>query len=350
MRSPFAYVPAVILFIGAAFVVHTRSQSAIPLAAPLATVLDTVSGYRSKDQVISDEERRVAGMSNYVARVYSVDSAVAFTTLVSYYERQTQGKTIHSPRNCLPGAGWEILTGGTKSVVRLDPKTRKIRTYPIGMYAHDIVLDSKGSAWFNDYFSKPERVGNLNPVTGKVTIYALPSANLPDSAGKPLPYGLHIDAKDRLWATQMAGNTLVRFDTRNIEMKLYKMPEAISGPRRSDIGVDGSIWIPEFDTGYLTRFDPDTETFERFNLGNSAIGPYAAAVDPRGGAVWITGSLDSSLLRFDTKTHAVERYPLPTEPAYTRHVVVDAKTGAVWSAYSSLPTAIPKIVRLDRRD
>ena len=117
MRSPFAYVPAVILFIGAAFVVHTRSQSAIPLAAPLATVLDTVSGYRSKDQVISDEERRVAGMSNYVARVYSVDSAVAFTTLVSYYERQTQGKTIHSPRNCLPGAGWEILTGGTKSVV-----------------------------------------------------------------------------------------------------------------------------------------------------------------------------------------------------------------------------------------
>ena len=117
MRSPFAFVPAVILFIGAAFVAHTRAQSAIPLAAPLATVLDTIPGYRTKDQVISDEERRVAGMSNYVARVYSVDSAVAFTTLVSYYERQTQGKTIHSPRNCLPGAGWEILTGGTKPVM-----------------------------------------------------------------------------------------------------------------------------------------------------------------------------------------------------------------------------------------
>ena len=264
-------------------------------------------------------------------------------------KNETQPAQVRALAFDRKGILWIVL-GGTKSVVRLDPKTRKIRTYPIGMYAHDIVLDSKGSAWFNDYFSKPERVGNLNPTTGKVTIYALPSANLPDSAGKPLPYGLHIDAKDRLWATQMAGNTLVRFDTRNIEMKLYKMPEALSGPRRSDIDVDGSIWIPEFDTGYLTRFDPDSETFERFNLGNSAIGPYAAAVDPRGGAVWITGSLDSSLLRFDTKTHAVERYPLPTEPAYTRHVVVDAKSGAVWSAYSSLPTAVPKIVRLDRRD
>jgi len=117
MHSRLAYVPAAILFAGAAFVVHTRAQSAIPLAAPLTTILDTIPGYRAKDQVISDDERRVAGMSNYVARAYTKDSAVAFTTLVSYYERQTQGKTIHSPRNCLPGAGWEILTGGTKPVV-----------------------------------------------------------------------------------------------------------------------------------------------------------------------------------------------------------------------------------------
>jgi EpsI family protein len=107
----------VILVAGAAFVMHTRGQSAMPLVAPLNTILDTIPGYRTKDQVISDDERRVAGMTNYVARAYSKDSAVAFTTLVSYYERQTQGKTIHSPRNCLPGAGWEVLTPGTKSVM-----------------------------------------------------------------------------------------------------------------------------------------------------------------------------------------------------------------------------------------
>src|SRR4030095_4234959 len=28
---------------------------------------------------------------------------------VGSYDHQTQGKTIHSPKNCLPGSGWEAL-------------------------------------------------------------------------------------------------------------------------------------------------------------------------------------------------------------------------------------------------
>ena len=55
-------------------------------------------------------------MTDYVARVYSRDTVVAFSTLVSYYDHQEQGKTIHSPRNCLPGAGWEILRAGTRTL------------------------------------------------------------------------------------------------------------------------------------------------------------------------------------------------------------------------------------------
>jgi len=111
-----AYVPALILAAGYFLVASTKGQKAVPLAAPIQSVLPSIDGYQMNDQKISDEERRVAGMTNFVARAYSRDSVLAFTTLVSYYDRQTRGKSIHSPRNCLPGAGWEVLVGGTETV------------------------------------------------------------------------------------------------------------------------------------------------------------------------------------------------------------------------------------------
>lgn len=110
------YFPALILALGYVLVAGAKGQRAVPLAAPIEKVLPSVDGYRVQNQKIGDEERRVAGMSNYVARVYLRDSVVAFTTLVSYYDRQTGGKSIHSPRNCLPGAGWQVLSGGTQAV------------------------------------------------------------------------------------------------------------------------------------------------------------------------------------------------------------------------------------------
>jgi EpsI family protein len=116
MHSVRAYVPAVILLVGCGLIWQTHTQQPVPLAAPLTTILPSVPGYTVHDQHVTEEERRVAGMTDYVARAYAQDSIVAFTTLVSYYDRQSQGKTIHSPRNCLPGAGWEVLRSGTRAV------------------------------------------------------------------------------------------------------------------------------------------------------------------------------------------------------------------------------------------
>jgi EpsI family protein len=111
-----AFVPAFVLLVGCGFVWQTHSQRQMALAAPLQSIIPSLDGYSVIDLHIGDDERRVAGMSEYVARAYFRDSAQAFQTLVSYYDRQGQGKTIHSPRNCLPGAGWEVLRGERRAV------------------------------------------------------------------------------------------------------------------------------------------------------------------------------------------------------------------------------------------
>jgi EpsI family protein len=110
------YLPAGLLIAGFALVYSTRSQVAVPLAGSLTTVLPQYGGLTVKEQTITDEERKIAGMTDYVARSYWKDSTVAFTTYVGYYDRQAQGKSMHSPRNCLPGAGWEVLSASTGTV------------------------------------------------------------------------------------------------------------------------------------------------------------------------------------------------------------------------------------------
>jgi EpsI family protein len=110
------FLPAFVLLLGCAFVWQTHTQAPVALSAPLSTTLPKFPGYTAVDQIIGDEERRVAGMTDYSARAYTHDTIADFFTLVSYYDRQGQGKTIHSPRNCLPGAGWEILRGDTRTL------------------------------------------------------------------------------------------------------------------------------------------------------------------------------------------------------------------------------------------
>lgn len=112
-----AYLPAIVLFTGCLLLWRAHAQLTMPPAAPLSTVMPEVKGYRTIDQTVSELEQRVAGMTDYVARAYKRDASVAFTTLVSYYDRQVQGKTIHSPRNCLPGSGWQILRPGRRQIV-----------------------------------------------------------------------------------------------------------------------------------------------------------------------------------------------------------------------------------------
>ena len=111
------YAPFALLFVGFLLVFSTRSQRAVPLVGSLNTVLPSYGQLRVSDQKVEAEERRIAGMTDYVARVYWKDSTVAFQTYVGYYDRQSQGHSMHSPRNCMPGAGWEILRADTGSIV-----------------------------------------------------------------------------------------------------------------------------------------------------------------------------------------------------------------------------------------
>ena len=110
------WIPAAAFGAGCVMLLSVQRQQVMALREPLETLPSQYEGFRGYDEVISEEEQRVAGMSDYVLRSFTRDSLIAFSVYVGYYEQQTQGRTIHSPRNCLPGAGWEALSAGRQPV------------------------------------------------------------------------------------------------------------------------------------------------------------------------------------------------------------------------------------------
>lgn len=113
----YRWVPAGILSVGCLMLLSVQRQYVATLRSPLATIQTSFPGYRSVDGTIDKEEQRVAGMSTYLYRVFQREqSSDGFTVYVGYYEQQTQGRTIHSPKNCLPGAGWDALDAGRRTI------------------------------------------------------------------------------------------------------------------------------------------------------------------------------------------------------------------------------------------
>lgn len=123
MLSTTRWIPAALLAVGCLLngVVAARRVGPVELRAPLTSVGATLDGWKAVDDTVPDDVRRVAGMSSYVMRTYGPDPMTPlFTLYVGYYDEQRQGKSIHSPKNCLPGDGWEPVEAGPATIATAD--------------------------------------------------------------------------------------------------------------------------------------------------------------------------------------------------------------------------------------
>lgn len=114
MKALVQWSPAILLAVGATFTVGVDTQRSLALQRPLGDAIPRViEGFPGRDVPVSEAELRVAGVTDHLLRNYEqrIDGASAgwFSVYIGYYDRQTQGRTIHSPKNCLPGGGWEPL-------------------------------------------------------------------------------------------------------------------------------------------------------------------------------------------------------------------------------------------------
>lgn len=119
-----AWVPATLLAGGILLLQGAGRQQRMELRTPLGEAIPMqLADMAGRDTTFSRDEVEAVGMTSYVLRRYGTDLETVgadFSLYVGYYDSQTQGRTIHSPKNCLPGAGWEPLSSGTATVTTID--------------------------------------------------------------------------------------------------------------------------------------------------------------------------------------------------------------------------------------
>ena len=116
MRKGRALMPGIVFGVGCLMLLSVQAQRSLALQAPLSMIPDPVPGFTHRDVVIAEDEARVAGMTSYVNRIFRDGDREVFGLYVGFYDSQSQGKTVHSPRNCLPGGGWEAMESGTRTI------------------------------------------------------------------------------------------------------------------------------------------------------------------------------------------------------------------------------------------
>lgn len=97
---------AAVLLAAAAVLPKSTDAESVPARSPLPALPLTIGEWTGVDAAPLDAEvRRVLGVDDYVLRTYR-SAAGAVGLYAGYYTSQKQGDAIHSPMNCLPGAGW----------------------------------------------------------------------------------------------------------------------------------------------------------------------------------------------------------------------------------------------------
>jgi EpsI family protein len=153
------YWLVVLLFVVAIIALHLLSHGeAVLLSRPLATLPMILGVWHGHDTPIEPRIVTAMGVDDYLNRIYENNSGEELGIYIGYYKSQRAGATIHSPKNCLPGAGWQPFKSGYTELAQPDGRQVSVNLYEIQKGTdHQVVLywyQSHGRIVASEYRAK----------------------------------------------------------------------------------------------------------------------------------------------------------------------------------------------------
>ena len=221
-------------------------------------------------------------------------------------------------------AAW-ITDGGQNAIVRFDPKTRQVKVWKLPAdtgYANlnTAAFDKRGRIWFT---GQTGIYGVLDPKSGNMKVW-----KAPEGRG---PYGITATPKGEIYYVSLAGSYLAKVDLDTGEATVIEPPTPNQGARRVWSDSRGRLWISEWNSGQLSRYEPATGAWKSWMPPGQKPRTYSVYVD-EADKVWITDFAANAILRFDPETETFKSFPSDRQGANVRQML--GRRGEAWGAES----------------
>jgi virginiamycin B lyase len=222
------------------------------------------------------------------------------------------------------GAPW-LTDSGQNAIVRVDPKTRAVKTWPLPQrtgYANlnTAIFDGKGIHWFT---GQGGYYGRLDPASGEIQVF-----NAPKGRG---PYGIHATPDGTVYYVSLAGSFLARINADG-KSTVIEPPTKNQGARRVWSDSKGALWVAEWNSGNLSRYEPKSGTWKAWRAPGDGPHVYAVYVDETD-KVWAAEWTAQVMLRFDPASEKFETFRSSTQAPNVRQI--HGRKGEVWTPESS---------------
>lgn len=222
------------------------------------------------------------------------------------------------------GAPW-ITDGGQNAIVRVDPSTHEVKRFPLPeergyTNLNTAAFDSRGILWFT---GQNGIYGRLDPRSGQVTVW-----DAPRGRG---PYGIASAPDGSVYYASLAGSHIVRIDVDSGHAIPIEPPTKDQGARRVWSDSKGQIWVSEWNSGNVSRFDPKTNAWRTWKLPGDRPRTYAVYVDEKD-IVWLSEWSANAMVRFDPQTETFQSFPSDRSSANVRQIL--GRAGEVWAPES----------------
>jgi EpsI family protein len=108
---------ATLLLVTAVFLYARNSQEIMPHREPLASFPRYLGTRTGVDYTIPQDVLDILGNGDFLLRDYPDTVGTPDVDLfVAYFASQRAGDTLHSPKNCLPGAGWSPVQSEVREI------------------------------------------------------------------------------------------------------------------------------------------------------------------------------------------------------------------------------------------